>query len=153
MLEDTLKETECYSKAKNQNISLLINQSIPEKLIGDEKRLEQLILNLISNAIKFTPDGGNIDVSACLISEDDKKCTVQIDVKDNGVGIPKEEQKGIFDIFEQVDGSETRTYDGIGIGLALSKRIVEMMGGTIKVDSEPGKGTTFSFTCKLGKVV
>ena len=151
MVEGVLKETAGFSEAKVQQISTHIDDSVPEILIGDEKRLEQILICLLSNAIKFTPDSGEINIKARITGEDDKKCTVEVTVEDNGIGISKEEQKGIFDIFEQVDGSNKREHDGIGVGLALSKRIIEMMGGRIIVISEPSKGSTFRFTCILRK--
>ena len=118
-------------------------------LSGDEKRLKQVINIFLSNAIKFTPENGEICFDARKISEDDIMITIQIEVTDNGIGISKEQQDKLFSIFEQADGSLSREYGGIGLGLALSKRIIEMMDGDIWVESELGKGSKFYLTCKL----
>jgi signal transduction histidine kinase len=86
-----------------------------------------------------------------VLNEEGGNITLQFEVSDNGIGIAKERQANLFSIFEQVDGSDTRKHGGIGVGLALSKRIVEMMDGDIQVESEPKKGAKFCFTCKLKK--
>jgi len=152
MLNAVIKEAAGYSDSKHQKVISDIGQSIPDKLIGDEKHLSQIINNLLGNAIKFTPDNGEIHVSAHVKDDDNDKCIIQVEVADNGVGISKEQQSRLFELFEQLDGSHTRKHGGIGIGLVLSKRYVEMMGGEIRVESEQGEGAKFIFTCKLGKV-
>jgi len=153
MLDNVIKEAAGYSDTKQQKVTSGIDESVPEELIGDIKRLSQLIGNLLANAIKFTPDNGEIHISAQLKDDIGDDCIIQVEVADNGVGILKEQQKNLFEIFEQVDGSNSRKHGGIGIGLALSKRYVEMMDGEIWVESELGKGAKFFFTCKLRKVV
>jgi signal transduction histidine kinase/CheY-like chemotaxis protein len=131
---------------KRQLFSVHVDQSIPRILISDDQRLAQVIANLLGNAIKFTPEQGNIVLAARLLSEEDGLCTVQISVTDTGIGITPEQQTRLFQSFEQAESSTTRKYGGTGLGLAISKSIVEMMGGKIWIQSEPGSGSTFTFT-------
>jgi signal transduction histidine kinase len=107
---------------------------------GDERRITQVILNLLSNAVKFTPAGGSVDVSAAQVDG-----SVQVSVTDTGPGIPAEDQARIFEEFQQAAAGKEQA-DGTGLGLALSRRLVELHGGRIWVDSEVGKGSTFTFT-------
>ena len=99
--------------------------------------------------VKFTPDSGMISLEAHLKNKDGDNITLQIEVKDNGIGISAEQQQGLFNMFEQADGGNTRKHGGIGLGLALSKRIIEMMGGTITIESELNEGAKFIITCEL----
>jgi signal transduction histidine kinase len=133
---------------KRQEFSLNIDTDIPRTLIGDEQRLAQVITNLLSNAIKFTPENGAIRLDATLESEKDDVCVVRISVTDTGIGISEEQMGRLFTSFQQAENSTSRKFGGTGLGLTISKRIVEMMGGTIGVESEPGKGSTFSFTMR-----
>jgi len=110
-------------------------------VVADERKLKQILLNLLSNAVKFTPDGGRIDVRA---RQDDS--FVRISVADTGVGIAQEDQEAVFEEFRQVGRNYTSKQEGTGLGLALTRRFVELHGGTISVESEPGKGSTFTFT-------
>ena len=151
MLNAIIQSVEYNASQKEQSFIFYSDPEIPASLIGDEKRLKQVITNLLANAVKFTPDLGEVCLDIRIINEDDRSVTLQFDITDNGIGISKEQQANIFNIFEQVDGSNTRTYGGVGIGLVLSKRIVELMDGSIWVESEPQKGATFSFTCRLRK--
>jgi signal transduction histidine kinase/DNA-binding response OmpR family regulator len=134
---------------KHQKLSIHIDREIPRMLIGDDQRIAQVITNLMGNAIKFTPENGSITLDARLGGIGNDICTLQISVSDTGIGIKPEQQKRIFDSFEQAESSTTRKYGGTGLGLAISKKIVEMMGGSIWVESIPGKGSTFSFTIQL----
>jgi len=118
-------------------------------LTGDEHRLAQVITNLLVNAAKFTPEHGYISLDACLTEKTNNLCTLLFSVSDTGIGIPPDQQVKIFQSFEQAESSTTRKYGGAGLGLAISKSIVEMMGGKIWVQSEPGKGSVFSFTVKM----
>jgi len=131
---------------KRQNFSMHVDQAIPRILIGDDQRLAQVIANLLGNAIKFTPESGNIVLAARFVGEENGICTIQISVTDTGIGITPEQQAKLFQSFEQAESSTTRKYGGTGLGLAISKNIVEMMGGSIWIQSEPGKGSTFAFT-------
>jgi len=110
---------------------------------GDRGRVRQILLNLLSNAIKFTPDGGRITLAASAENGDDE---AEITVTDTGIGIAAEDQAKLFKEFSQLDASASRKYEGTGLGLALSRRLVEMQGGEIGVESEVGKGSTFWFT-------
>ena len=110
-------------------------------IMADEGRFRQILYNLLSNAIKFTPDGGRVDVHADRTDED----ALQVAVKDTGIGIKPEHLELIFSEFRQVEESYARRYEGTGLGLALTRKLVELHGGTIWVDSEEGKGSTFIF--------
>jgi len=132
-----------------QHISTQIDPYIPRMLIGDDQRLTQVVSNLLSNALKFSPIGGSVRLEASLHSHDDVSCIIQIDVADNGIGITPEQQSRLFSAFEQAESSTTRKYGGTGLGLAICKRIITIMGGTIGVNSEVGVGSTFFFTVPL----
>jgi signal transduction histidine kinase len=111
---------------------------------GDERKIKQIMLNLLSNAIKFTPDGGRITVAARSIDE-----SVEISVTDTGIGIAPEDLDAVFEEFRQVGKDYTKKAEGTGLGLALTRKFVELHGGKIWVTSEPGKGSTFAFTLPL----
>jgi signal transduction histidine kinase/CheY-like chemotaxis protein len=138
---------------KEQKLEISIDSNIPEELLGDDQRLAQVITNLLSNAVKFTPEGGRIYLNARLLEEVDSFCTLQVEVRDTGIGISPEKQNLLFHPFQQVDSIVARKFEGTGLGLAISKRIVELMDGNIWVSSEPGKGSAFTFTflMKRGK--
>jgi signal transduction histidine kinase/DNA-binding response OmpR family regulator/ABC-type amino acid transport substrate-binding protein len=137
---------------KHQNLSVNIDRAIPHILIGDDQRLSQVITNLLSNAVKFTPEQGSIKLGTHFVKEENGICTIQIDVSDSGIGISAEQQSKLFNSFQQAESSTSRKFGGTGLGLAISKRIVEMMGGKIRVDSEPGRGSTFTFTLQAERV-
>jgi two-component system, sensor histidine kinase and response regulator len=127
-----------------------IEEGVPSRLRGDPGRLRQVILNLGSNALKFT-DHGEVVIriepdGAAPAGED---VALRCIVRDSGIGIPKDKQRAIFESFTQADSSTTRRYGGTGLGLAISQRLVTMMGGAIGVDSEPGRGSTFWFTARF----
>ena len=134
---------------KHQKLSINIDRNIPKTLIGDDQRLAQVVANLLGNAVKFTPENGSITLDARLEKENNGLCTIQISVKDTGIGINAEQQAKLFQSFQQAESSTARKYGGTGLGLAISKNIVEMMGGRIWVESEVGKGSTFAFTVML----
>ncbi|MDR0963745.1 MAG: response regulator [Clostridium sp.] len=131
---------------KGQRFIMDLDPLIPSVLFGDDQHLTQVITNLLSNATKFTAEGGEITFGAHLINQESDQCTLKMYVKDNGIGMTKEEQGKLFAAFQQADASTTRAYGGTGLGLAISKRIVELMGGEIWVESEPSKGSCFTFT-------
>ena len=135
---------------KQQNFSLEIDPEIPKILFGDDQRLSQVIVNILSNACKFTPKEGNISFISKLISAKKDECVIQMLIKDSGIGIPKEEQDKLFSKFYQAEAGISRKYGGTGLGLAISKNILELMGGDIWVESEPEKGSCFFFTVTLG---
>jgi signal transduction histidine kinase len=126
-----------------------IDGALPRYFRGDRQRLAQVVANLMSNAIKFTPDGGSIRLEARLESEEGGKCAVRVSVSDTGIGITEEQMARLFSSFEQADNSISRKYGGTGLGLSISKRIVELMGGRIWASSEIGKGATFTFEVPL----
>lgn len=133
---------------KEQDFQVRMGNDIPRFIVSDEQRLTQVITNLLSNAVKFTPTSGQIKLSVKLLEEKDGICTIQIQVKDSGIGISDEQKQRLFQSFEQADGSISRKFGGTGLGLAISKRIVELLDGKIWVDSAVNKGSTFSFTFK-----
>ncbi len=137
-----------YSLSQKEHTLLVsIDDAIPRWLVSDEQRLTQVMTNLLSNAVKFTPGRGEIFVEAHrLPSEEDGSFLVEISVQDNGIGIAPEHQERLFQSFEQADAGISRRFGGTGLGLAISKNIVESLGGDIWVHSEPGKGSTFTFT-------
>ena len=122
-----------------------------QTLQGDPLRLGQVLLNLVSNAIKFTPAGGDITLHTRCVLEDDSHALLRFEVRDTGIGMSAEEQQRLFTAFEQADSSMTRKYGGTGLGLAISKRLVHMMAGDIGVVSTPGSGSTFWFTTRFDK--
>ncbi|MDR2370773.1 MAG: response regulator [Treponema sp.] len=130
---------------KHQNLSVNIDRAIPRILIGDDQRLSQVITNLLSNAVKFTPEQGYIKLDTHFVKEENGICTIQIVISDSGIGISAEQQSKLFNSFQQAESSTSRKFGGTGLGLAISKRIVEMMGGKIWIDSEPDRGSTFTF--------
>jgi signal transduction histidine kinase/CheY-like chemotaxis protein len=134
---------------KNQSLTLEIDPNIPQTLIGDDQRLTQVITNLMSNAMKFTPEGGAIRLEASLVARQGQLCTIQISVSDTGIGISEEQQKRLFTSFQQAEAGMSRKFGGTGLGLAISKRIIEKMNGRIWIESELGQGSTFSFTIEV----
>ena len=137
---------------KHQIFTVHIDKDIPAYLFGDDQHLTQVIANLMSNAVKFTPEGGNIKLNAELVEEQGESCVIKVGVTDTGIGISPEQQERIFASFMQAESSTTRKYGGTGLGLPISKHIVETMGGKIWVESELDKGSTFAFTIKIKKL-
>lgn len=128
--------------AKGIELVTAIPPDLPTRLIGDPTRLRQVLANLVSNAVKFT-ERGEVVVSAELLHEAEDWVQLKLSVKDTGIGIAPERQSSIFESFTQADGSITRKYGGTGLGLTISRQLTELMGGTIGLHSEPGKGSTF----------
>ena len=139
-------------RAKQQGLDYVtfLAPDVPTGLFGDAVRLRQVLVNLIGNALKFTPKG-EVSVSGELVRDMGDGVVIQFSVSDTGIGIPLERQQRIFEPFEQADGSTTRQYGGTGLGVAIAREIVKMMGGEIGVVSEPGEGSTFWFTAKMKK--
>jgi PAS domain S-box-containing protein len=133
---------------KGQVFSTEIDKTIPDLLITDERRMKQVLFNLLFNAVKFTPEKGEIRLSAQKTGVEDKKCTIRFEVIDTGIGISAEIRERLWDTFEQADNGISRSYGGAGLGLAIAKRIVEMMNGSIEVESESGKGSRFVCTIR-----
>ena len=138
-------------KTQEKKLELLIktDPAVPNMLVGDSLRLGQVLINLSNNAVKFT-DTGEIVVSTQLIEKMDEKVKVRCSVRDSGIGMTPEQQGKLFQAFSQADSSTTRKYGGTGLGLTISKRLVEMMGGEIWVESEAGVGSEFIFTAVFG---
>jgi two-component system sensor histidine kinase/response regulator len=138
-------------KATDKGLEFLahVAPGMPQFLIGDPHRLGQVLTNLVSNAVKFT-ERGEIVVSVSLLQQTGEKCQLKFSVRDSGIGMSKEQSAKLFQPFTQADMSTTRKYGGTGLGLTVCRRLVELMGGQIWLDSEPGVGTTFTFTVWLG---
>jgi len=150
-MQSSLVLYEAKAKEKNVHYKIEIDERISDCLIIDSIRIQQVMFNLVNNAIKFTPAGGLVLVSIEKVSEDELYETIKFSVKDTGIGIPKERLNKIFEPFEQADISITRKYGGTGLGLSISQRIVNMMDSRINVESEEGKGSTFYFELRLQK--
>jgi signal transduction histidine kinase/CheY-like chemotaxis protein len=145
-----LELLEPIAKAKGLRLASELPAGLPRRSAGDPTRLRQVLTNLISNAIKFTP-AGTVSVRAAIGSGATEDPTVvRLEVVDTGMGIPADRLHRLFESFSQVDASTSRRFGGTGLGLAISKRLVELMGGQIGVRSEVGRGTTFWFTVRLG---
>jgi signal transduction histidine kinase/DNA-binding response OmpR family regulator len=146
MLERVANVINFKVEEKHQVFNVQVDPHIPATLIGDDQRLAQVVTNLLSNSVKFTPEDGRITMDAHFVSENNGICVIRISVTDTGIGISPEQTSRLFHSFEQADNGISRKFGGTGLGLAISKRIVEMMGGSIWVESELGKGSTFAFT-------
>jgi len=143
------------AKAREKNIKFIIfsDPTIPFELIGDPTKLSQVLTNLISNAIKFTPKSGLIYISMMKSSQTQDSVTIYFAVKDTGIGITKEEKSKIFNAFSQADASTSRKYGGTGLGLSISSQLIEYMGGRLDIRSKKEKGSTFFFSLKFKKSI
>lgn len=151
IVEETIKTHWQRAEEKGLELSTIWSGSLPSYVMGDPNRLKQVLNNLLSNAIKFTESG---EVKLGMKKKginNEQQIVVQFSVTDSGIGILKEEQERLFRMFSQIDASITRKYGGTGLGLAISKQLVEMMGGEIEVESQKGKGSTFSFFLPFSK--
>jgi|GEM_PF-1712541 len=144
-VRDATRSMEASAIQKGLELCVRIGPEPPPAVVGDKLRLRQVVLNLVGNAIKFT-ERGSVTVELNCQPTGDNRVAMSLSVTDTGIGIPAEKQAFIFDRFRQADGSTTRRYGGTGLGLAISKKLVELMGGEITLESEPGKGSRFSFT-------
>ncbi len=153
MLDNVLENlcSNCSDKANEKNLILNINKSnsIPNVLIGDPLRLGQILINLVTNAIKFTQQG-EVSVDINLMQKRDKRVELEFKIQDTGIGISQDKIQHLFDPFSQADSSITRKFGGTGLGLSISQHLVEMMNGTIQVESIEGQGSLFSFNVWLG---
>ncbi len=138
------------SAEKNLDLLYLIEQDVPSYILGDNTRLKQVLVNLLSNAIKFT-EKGEIFISVKVINKENENLELEFKVKDSGIGIPGSKIKNLFKPFYQLDSSTTRKYGGTGLGLAICSKIIELMGGSITVESEEGRGSAFIFNVKVKK--
>jgi PAS domain S-box-containing protein len=148
-LGETLKIMAIKAHEKGLELAYRVSPDIGhEHLIGDPARFRQVLLNLVGNAIKFTDDG-EVVVSVDQEQQTESEVVLQFSVNDTGIGIPKEKQENIFSAFQQVDGSISRRFGGTGLGLAVSAQLVDLMGGRLGVESEPGEGSSFRFAASF----
>lgn len=149
MLRDVVSITSVKSDEKQQSFHIRMDSDVSRFYLGDSLRISQILLNLLYNAIKFTPKYGKIHVNVERTAQEDGYSRFRISVSDTGVGIPAENLPALFDSFEQAEGGMNRRFDGIGLGLAICKSLVDTMGGTISVESEENKGSTFTVELRL----
>jgi PAS domain S-box-containing protein len=148
LIEETFDLVARRAVEKRIDLVYLVDPSTPQYIIGDPIRLRQILLNLTNNAVKFT-EKGEVLVTVREVKRENDMTTLQFSVKDTGIGISDEQAAKLFHAFSQVDASTTRRYGGTGLGLAITKRLVEMLDGTVWVESEEGKGSTFHFTIRV----
>ena len=147
-LTDAIKPLSIRAEQKGLELACHVDRSVPDHLFGDPTRLRQIVVNLVGNALKFT-EHGEVIVDAGVESQSGNDVMLHLQVRDTGVGIPTDKLKLIFESFTQADGSMTRKYGGTGLGLTISTRLAEIMGGRVWVESEVGKGSTFHFTLRF----
>lgn len=150
VIEECISLYSANAHAKGLELTLLFARDVPVELVGDAGRLSQVLCNLLANAVKFTHRGG-IEVAVTLGAETDGDAEIRVGVSDSGIGIAREALDKLFQPFSQADDSITRRYGGSGLGLVISRRLVEMMGGELGVESVPGQGATFHFSVRLRK--
>lgn len=148
LIQETTEMIATQIHKKNVAVGVYIEPNVPHWAVGDPTRIRQVLTNLLGNAGKFT-ERGEISVRVMLVEKNNKEVTIRFEIIDTGIGIPPAVRERLFQPFSQVDRSTTRKYGGAGLGLAISKRLVEMMGGAIDLDSSPGRGSKFWFTVKL----
>jgi len=147
-LDELMKSYSFRSKAKNLSFEINREGKLPDEVIGDQIRLNQILSNLLSNALKFTSQGG-ITVTIREIERIENQSRMEFSVQDTGIGIPQDKHSEIFESFTQAAADTTRRYGGSGLGLAICKKLVELQGGMIILESEPGMGSTFKFVLTL----
>jgi len=152
IFETAIESYGAKADEKNINLQLFVDPNINTTLKGDPTKLTQVVVNLISNAIKFTPEEGVIDVRVEKISSQDGYSDIRFTVKDTGIGVSEEQKKSIFKAFSQEDISTSRQYGGTGLGLTISKKFINAMGGELDIDSVKGEGSTFFFELHLPEV-
>ena len=149
MLENVITVVNFAVEKKRHSFSIFLYQNVPQVVVGDDQLLAQALTNLLSNAVKFTPENGKIHLGVSLLSEADGVCELCIEVTDSGIGMSPEQLLRVFLPFEQAESDTNREYGGAGLGLPISKSIIELMGGRIWVESELGKGSKFIFTVNV----
>ncbi len=138
---------------KHIDLGCFIDPELERPIKGDPTKIKEVVINLLSNAVKFTNSGGQITVDIRKIECDEPgRAKVRFSVKDSGIGVTKEQKENIFEAFSQADSSITRKYGGTGLGLTISSRFIELMGGQLDIESEPGQGTTFFFTLEFEEI-
>jgi signal transduction histidine kinase/CheY-like chemotaxis protein len=148
VLEDVAELLATKAREKGLDLVVDVDPDVPTLVTGDAQHLRQVLINLAGNAIKFTSEG-EVVLSATVVSTRKEDCRLRISVRDSGMGIPKDRQEAIFESFTQGDGSTRRKFGGTGLGLTISKRLIETMGGVLSLDSEEGKGSNFFFELDL----
>jgi two-component system, sensor histidine kinase and response regulator len=151
MMEETVKTFAVSARQKEVELLCDVKTEVPDFAAGDPTRLRQVLVNLLGNSVKFT-EKGEILLQASVEALQSESMILRFTVRDTGIGIPLEKQHVIFEAFSQADSSTTRRFGGTGLGLTISSRLAEMMGGRILVESEPGRGSAFHFTARLGVV-
>jgi CheY-like chemotaxis protein/two-component sensor histidine kinase len=149
--EDAVESYGAKAAQKNIEFGVFVDPELPKTLVGDPTKISQVIVNLVSNAIKFTSSNGEVDVIIEKRAETDQDATIYFAVRDTGIGISPEQKEKIFEAFSQADAGTSRKYGGTGLGLAISSKLVERMGGHLDIESELGEGSTFFFTLTLPK--
>jgi len=147
LAEDCVTLLADQAERKGLQLICLIAADLPARLLGDPTRLRQVLLNLIGNAVKFTERGEVVLLLTTNGTPTDGKPTIELAVRDTGIGIPAQARERLFKPFSQADSSTTRKYGGTGLGLVICQRLVQFMGGAINLDSQPGQGSTF--TCRI----
>jgi PAS domain S-box-containing protein len=150
-LGETLRTLAIRAHEKGLELVSHVRPEVPDALVGDASRLRQVLLNLVGNAIKFTEEGEVVLRVESASEATQEEANPRFAVSDTGIGIPREKQATIFRAFEQEDSSTTRRFGGTGLGLAIAARLVDLMGGTITVESDPAGGSTFKFTARFGR--
>ncbi len=148
MIDDIFLTYDVQASQKGLNLNYHIEKRVPQTLVADEKRLKQVLINLLSNAVKFT-ESGEVKLQVAYNDDDLRNPQLVFSLQDTGIGIAPDKINMIFDAFNQADGSSTRQHGGTGLGLSISRELVELMGGTIRCQSEPGQGSVFEFTLPL----
>ncbi|RYD31959.1 MAG: response regulator, partial [Verrucomicrobiaceae bacterium] len=149
-LENSVELAAPAARAHGVELILEVRPEVPRLLNGDASRLQQVVTNLLSNAIRFTPAGGEVHIRVSPAGDGPRGTRLNFEVRDTGIGVDRETAKKLFEPFTQADASTARKYGGTGLGLAICRRLVGMMDGEIRMESEPGKGSTFHFTACFG---
>ena len=148
VVEDVLELVADTTQRKKLELACWVEDNVPEEVIGDPGRFRQVLTNLVGNAVKFT-EKGEVFVRLAAEPVEEARVRLRLEIHDTGIGLTPDAQARIFQSFSQADTSTTRRYGGTGLGLAISKQLIELMGGTIGVESQPGQGSTFWFELTL----
>jgi signal transduction histidine kinase len=152
MLDETIRMQLSTAKAKGLSLRCSVGDDVPDQVVGDPTRLRQILLNLVSNAVKFT-EHGEVELSVMVVNQSSDSWVLTFEVRDTGIGIDDSSLSTIFDSFSQADSSTTRRYGGSGLGLAICRKLVQTMMGEIYVQSEPGRGSIFRVIIPLGRTL
>ena len=148
-LDDVMNLYSLKANEKKLAFEFIKDPKLPKEIIGDPIRLNQILSNLLSNALKFT-DQGNIKVNIKVLSQTDKQIKLEFMISDTGIGIPKEKHSNVFESYMQASSDTARQFGGTGLGLSICKKLVDLQGGTLSFNSQPGVGTTFAFNLPFG---